>query len=86
MSLSKLFEQPSMFKFPFLYVGLGKTMKDIFKLVVEKKCCLEKTRENHPRISNCMTNQYPDSKQRFFSIFVVKKLLKQIEKLREKRY
>ena len=38
-----------MLKFPFLYVGLTKTIKDIFELVGEKKICpgkkLGKTRE-----------------------------------------
>ena len=32
-----------MLKFPFLYVGFKKTMKNIFKLVGEKKCGREKT-------------------------------------------
>ena len=34
-----------MLKFLFLYVGLRKTIKDIFKLVGEKKICSGKTRE-----------------------------------------
>ena len=34
-----------MAKFPFLYVGLRKTMKDIFELVGEKNLAGEKTRE-----------------------------------------
>ena len=43
-----------MSKFPFLYVGLKKTIKDIFELGGEKKFGLEK-----PKISNCWTNRYP---------------------------
>ena len=48
-----------MLKFPFLYVGLRKTIKDILKLVGEK------TGKN-PVLSNCLNNRHPISTLEFF--------------------
>ena len=44
-----------MLEFPFLYIGLRKTPKDVFKLVEKKNLVGKK-----PGISNCSTNQHPD--------------------------
>ena len=46
-----------MLKFPFLYVGLRKTIKDIFKLVGETKKLVVK----NPGCLNCLTNRHPVS-------------------------
>ena len=43
-----------MLKFPFLYVGLRKTIEDIFKFVGEKKLVRKKS-----GISNCFPNRHP---------------------------
>ena len=52
-----------MLKFPFLYIGLRKTIKDIFKLVGEKKIWSVKYRGKPGRISICLTNQHPGSQK-----------------------
>ena len=45
-----------MLKFPFLYVGLKETIRDILKLVEDKNIWSEE----NPGISNCFTNLHPD--------------------------
>ena len=48
-----------MLKFPFLYDGLRKTIKDVYKLVAEKKNYLEKNGKT-PGILNYLTNRHPE--------------------------
>ena len=56
-----------MLEFRFLYVGLRKTIKDIFKLVGRKKIGREKTGKNHvPEVLNVHVNENNLKKSTFF--------------------
>ena len=50
-----------MLEFPFLYIGLRKTVKYILKLVRKKKFVRKKTGKN-AEISNCSTDGHSDCK------------------------